>query len=124
MRSANREAMLRGVRGDRVADDVLHHDVREPRVRGARVVDVRDVGVIHHRERLLLGAEARDDLARVAARAQHLDRDLTSNRLVLLSQIDGAHAALPEHAHDTVRRQCAWAAGRRRSALRRKERIR
>ena len=100
---AHREAMRRGVRGDRVADHVLHHDVREPRIGGARVVDVRDVGVIHHRERLLLGAEARDDLARVAARTQNLDRNLAPNGLVLLGEVDGPHAALAENAHDSVR---------------------
>ena len=100
---AHREPMSRGVRGDRVADHVLHHDVREPRLGGARVVDVRDVGMIHHRERLLLGSEARDNLARVAARAQNLDRNLAPNGFVLLGEVDGSHAALAKNAHDPVR---------------------
>ena len=96
------QAMLRRVRGDRVADDVFHHDVREPRIGGARVVDVGDVRVIHHGEGLLLGAEARDDLAGIASRAQHLDRDLAPNGFVLLREVDGPHSAFAEQAHDAV----------------------
>jgi len=45
----------------------FHHEKRAARRRRARVEDLRDVRMVHHRERLPLGLEARDDLLRVHA---------------------------------------------------------
>ena len=73
----------------------LHHDVR------AAVVDVAvehldDAGVLDHRRRARLGEEAADQLGRVAEVAQQeFDRRLARDVLVL-GEIDLAHAPLTE----------------------------
>ena len=87
-----RVAVLR----DRHARDVLHHEVRPAVGRGAGVDDARDVRVVHQRQRLALGLEARDDVARVHAELDDLERDGAANGLGLLGQIDDAHAAFAE----------------------------
>jgi len=60
------------------------------------------VRVVHQRERLLLGAESRDDVAVLMADADQLDRDLTAKRLRLFGEVDGAHAALTDRVEDPV----------------------
>ncbi len=61
--------------GDRGAADELHDEVRSPLLGLAAVEDFGDVRVVHHRERLALGLEARDDLAGVHAGFEDLDGD-------------------------------------------------
>ena len=51
---ADAQRLAVGVVGDRLAIDELHREVRAPGVGGAGVVDRRDGGVIHQRQRLAL----------------------------------------------------------------------
>ena len=50
--------------------------------------------MIHHRQRLPLRLETRDDLLGVHAQLDDLERDATPHRLGLLGDIDHAAAAL------------------------------
>src|ERR1041385_2904579 len=59
--------------------------------------------MIHERQRLALRFEARDDIARVHAWLDDLQRNRALNRLVLLGQIYDAHASFTEHADDAIR---------------------
>ena len=57
---------------------------------------LRDVRVIHHRQRLPLLLEARDHLLRVHAQLDDLQRHAPPHRLLLLRHPDGAEAALAD----------------------------
>ena len=46
---------------------------------GAGVEDLRDVRVVHQRQRLPLGLEARDHLTRVHAQLDELERDAAAD---------------------------------------------
>ena len=98
-----REVIAVAVLGDRHALDQLHHEVRAAGVGGAGVEDAGDVGVVHHRQGLAFGLEAGDDLPRVHARLDDLERHLASDRLLLLGHEDGAHAALADLLEELVR---------------------
>jgi trans-2,3-dihydro-3-hydroxyanthranilate isomerase len=100
---AHAQAALVGVRGERDAVHALHHEVRFAGLGGARVVDARDVRVLHERQHLPLGLEAREHLGPGDPRAEELEGDLAAHRRVLLGQIHRAHAALAEQADDAVR---------------------
>ena len=52
--------------------------------------------MVHHRQRLALGFEARDDLLRVHAQLDDLERDAPLHRLRLLRHPDRAQAALAD----------------------------
>jgi hypothetical protein len=54
------EMALVTVGGDRLALDQLHDEVGPPRVGGAAVEHVGDVGMVHERQGLALGLEASD----------------------------------------------------------------
>ena len=75
---------------------VLHHEVRPAVVGGAGIEDRRDVRVIHQRQGLAFGVEARDHLARVHAELDELERDAAPDRRRLLGEIDDAHSAFAE----------------------------
>ena len=98
----HRQAMLVAMLVDRNALDVVHHEVRPPVLRGSGVEDPSDVAVVHQRQRLSFGLEASDDLARVHAPADELERHATSNRLFLLRDEDIAHAARSQLVDDAV----------------------
>ena len=95
-RCRRRQAVLVAVVGDRHALDQLHHEVRPAASRRAGVEDLGDVGVVHQGQRLPLRLEAGEDLARVHAGLDDLDGDQALDRLGLLGQPDGAHAALAD----------------------------
>ena len=67
------------------------------------VQDFRDPRVVHQRQRLALGLQARDDAFRVHPTPDHLERDQTPDRLRLFGEEDFTHPTLAERAHDTVR---------------------
>src|SRR5947207_1004511 len=67
------------------------------------VKDVRDVGMVHDRQRLPLGLEARDHLARVHARLDDLQGNLATHRLGLLGHEDDAEAAFADLLQELVR---------------------
>ena len=52
--------------------------------------------------RLALGLEARHHLPAVHAQLDDLDRDLAAEGLVLLGQVDDAHAAFAQGPHDAI----------------------
>ena len=85
------------------AIDQLHHEVRPARLRGARIVDFGDVGVIHDRQGLLLGCKARDHLAGIHARLDDLQGHLAPDRLLLEGHVDDAHAAFADFLVELVR---------------------
>jgi hypothetical protein len=82
--------------GDGHAVHVLHDEERTAVLRGARIEDARDVGMVHHRERLALRLEPRDDLLRLQSAAHDLQRDPPADRAQLVSQVDLAHPALAD----------------------------
>ena len=73
-----------------------------PAVGGAGVEDLGDVRVVHHRQRLPLGLEPGDDLLRVHARLDDLQRDPAADGLLLLGQEDDAHAPLADPLEELV----------------------
>ena len=85
------ESVLLGELGDRRSMHELHDEVRTPILVNTTVEDLGDVGMVHHRERLTLGLEARHDLATVHTQLDQLERHLSSNRLVLAGEPDRPH---------------------------------
>ena len=63
--------------------------------------------MVHHRQGLPLGLEAGQDLPRVHARLDDLQRHAAADRLLLVGKIDRAKTAFAQHAEQFV-------AGRRR----------
>ncbi len=107
-RRKQREALGRGelvfvaVARDRHAAHQLHHEIRPPARGDAGIEDPRDMRVLHERERLPLGLEARDDRLRVHAQLDHLERDHAAQRLLLLRHPHHAHAAFAEALDELV----------------------
>ena len=60
-------------------------------------------GMVHQRQRLSLGLEAGDDLARVHAQLDDLERDQPPDRLGLLGHVDRSHAAFADLLDQLVR---------------------
>jgi hypothetical protein len=79
---ARREVALVAVLRDRDAAHELHHEVRPAGLGRAAVEHLGDVGVVHQRQRLAFGFEPRDDLARVHAELDDLERDLAHDGCV------------------------------------------
>ena len=88
--------------GDRHAADQLHHEVGAAVVRAAGVEHAGDVRVIHQGQRLPLGLEPGDHVARVHPGLEDLERDLAADRLGLLGDEDQAEAALTDVLHQPV----------------------
>ena len=84
------------------AGDQLHDEVGPALVRRAGVEHARDVRVVHHRQRLPLRFEARDDLARVHAELDDLQRHAPRHRLHLLRHPHRAEAALADLLEELV----------------------
>ena len=68
----------------------------------AAVEDFGDVGVIHEGQGLAFGFEAGDDLAGVHAGLDELEGDFAADGLVLLGDVDEAHAAFADLFHELV----------------------
>ena len=92
-----------GVRRDRRAVDVLHHQVRRALRCVAGIDQAGDVGMREAGEDVALGREAEGAVR--ARRASHqLQRDaLLVLAVVALGQVDGAHAAVAEDVHHPPR---------------------
>ena len=82
--------------------DQLHDEVGPAAVGRAGVEDAGDVGMVHQRQGLPLGLEAGDDVARVHARLDDLQRDLAAHGMLLLGHEDQAHAPLADLLHQLV----------------------
>ncbi len=90
------------VRGERNAMNELHREVRSPGLRRAGVEYPRDGRVVHHRQRLPLGLEARDDFFRVHPELDDLESDPPVERLALLGHVDDAHPTLAQDLEELV----------------------
>ena len=62
-----------------------------------------DVRMIHHRQRLPLGLEASDDLARIHAGLDDLERHAALDRVLLVGDVNQAHAAFTDPFQQLVR---------------------
>ena len=89
----NREVALVAIADDGSARDEFHDEERPAEFGRAAVKHRGDIRMIHHRQGLALRFEAGQDLARVHARFDQLDRDLAANGLRLLRQPDAPHPA-------------------------------
>ena len=99
----DRELLLLAPVGDRHALDVLQDEVRHALLGRAAVEQPRDVGVLEVREDLPLVPEARDRGAALQLELERLDRDLLVELVVVADgQVDRAHAAASERAHDPI----------------------
>jgi hypothetical protein len=67
----------------------------------ARVVDRRDAGMIERGQHARLAAQALVETAAGRRRVRHLERHFSPERLVA-RDVDGAHAATPDHAQHGV----------------------
>ena len=90
------------VAGDGLAFDVLHHEVGTAVAGHARIEDLGDVGMIHHRQRLTLLLEACEDGTGVHARLENLDRDALHHRLAALGEPDDAEPALSQRLQQAI----------------------
>ena len=99
---ARAQPSLVAVLRDRDALHQFHDEERPPILRRASVEDLGDVRVVHHRQRLPLALEARDDLARVHAQLDDLQRHLPHHRLHLLRHPHRAKAALANLLQELV----------------------
>ena len=67
-----------------------------------RIKHLGDVRMIHHRQRLALRLEARDDLLGVHAKLDDFERDTPPHRLALLGDIHHAATAFADFFHQLV----------------------
>ena len=88
---------------DRAAGHVFHDEVRPPGGGAAGIEHLRDVRMIHARQRLPLGVEARDHFFRIHAELHDLQRDDPPDRVTLLGLVDGSEPAFAEFLEDGVR---------------------
>ena len=98
------------VRRDRTRPHELHHEVGPARVGRAPASNTFAMSrMVHQRQRLPLGLEPGDDLRRVHARLDDLQRHAAAERVGLLGQPDLAHAAFADPLEQTVRTESqAW----------------
>ena len=85
------------------AADEFHDEEGPAKLRRTGVEDLGDVRVLHHRERLPLLLEAGDDLLRIHAEIDDLQRDATPHGLDLLRHPDHAETALADLLEELVR---------------------
>ena len=89
------------VGGDRLAFDVLHHEVRQAVVGRAAVDQARDVRMIELRQDLPFGAEAPQNVIRIEAAPDEFERDLLAVFVVGPGgEIDRAKSAPADLADD------------------------
>ena len=82
---------------------VLHHKVGQPIVCRSSVEKTRDVRVIEGSQNLALFAKTAEDEIRVHPALDELDGDAaTEFAIAALGQIDCAHPAAPDLAHNAV----------------------
>ena len=105
--TTSRELMPVAVIGDRYAGHVLHGKVRPAVARHPCVEDLRDVRMVHHRQRLALRFESGHHLTRVHPGLDDLEGNASVGRL-LLGQIHHAHSAFAEQAQDAIGTDCLW----------------
>ena len=80
----------------------FHHEKGPAGVRRARIQHPRDVGMIHHRQRLPLRLKPGDDALGVHAQLDDLERHLPAHRFLLFRQINRPAAALADFLQQLV----------------------
>ena len=88
--------------GDGLALHQLHHEERPAEECHARIEDSGDIGVIHHGQGLLLGVEPGQHLLRVHPELDELDGHLPADRVRLLGNEHGPHAAFADFPEQLV----------------------
>jgi len=88
---------------DRHARHVLHDEVRRPLRGGPGVEDPRDRGMVHQRQGLPFGLEARDHRLARHAGLDQLDGHRAVHRRSLLTPPDLGHAAFADFLQQPVR---------------------
>ena len=82
--------------GDLGAQHPFHHEVWPAGIRGPGVKHMRDVRMIHQRQRLPFRLKPRDDALGVHSQPDDFQRDFAMHRLLLLRQIYHTTAALAQ----------------------------
>ena len=90
------QVVLVAVIRDANAANQLHYEVWTAVLGCAGVEYLRDVRVVHHRQRLTFRLEAGDDLPRVHARLDNFERHATADRLLLFGHIDNSAPAFTD----------------------------
>src|SRR5262245_1164854 len=70
--------------------DQFHYKVRPARLRSTAVMNLGNIGMVHDRQRLSFSFEASDNLSRIHARLENLQRDFAPHRLSLVGQVNHA----------------------------------
>ena len=96
------QSLAIAVLSDRDAGNVLHDEVRPAIIGHTRIEDLGHARVIHHGQGLALSFEAGDDLLRIHAELDHLQRDTPADGLGLLGEIHDGEAALTQNFPDGV----------------------
>ncbi len=96
------QAPLIAIIRDALATHELHDEEGPTGGGDAGVEHARDVGMLHERQRLLLGGETRDHAAGIHAGLDDLERDFAAHRLALLGEIDRAKTAFAQACDDAV----------------------
>ena len=86
-----------------LSQDQLHHHIRASRLSLPGIKHPGDVGMIHPRERLPFSLKAGQDFAGVHPGLDHLDGDLTLQRMSLRPPPDHTEASLPDSLDQQVR---------------------
>ena len=96
------EPVLVAVVGDGNALDQRHDEIRPAGVGGPAIQDPGDIGVVHEGQRLPFGLETGDDLARVHARLDELQRHLAADGVRLLGHENDAKPAFADLLQELV----------------------
>ena len=99
---SNAEPVLVAITGDGEAGNVFHDEVGAPFWRGPGVENLRDVRVLHQRQRLALDSN-RTTAAPCHARLDQLKRDRTMKGRGLFRAPHFPHAAGANHLHEPER---------------------
>src|SRR5204863_8367181 len=114
LQSLTRRQPLRDCKpSHRGADNVVHEEVGQTIVRYACIEQPRDIWVIEPSQDLAFRSEAAQDLSRVGASIQYLDRNLFLKLTIsALCQENGSHPAMAKFTDDEIRAHALSAARR------------
>jgi hypothetical protein len=98
----DRQAARITVLPDREPANELHREIRLPGVGDARVEHLGDARVVHQRQGLPLGLEARRHISRVPARTHHLHRDAAAYGAGFFGLVHRPHTAFAQELENPV----------------------
>ncbi len=100
---ANRKLAVVAIAIDRLALDVLHHEVRPAVLRHAAVDEPRDAGMLEACKDLTLGDESVEHVLGIETAADELDRHVLAVLIVVARrEIDRAHAAASDRSIEAI----------------------